>query len=123
MIGGGVRNGDYITFAAERRGMEPPDRDYLLVHAAYTSILHRSRFSWWMQVTTDTPLMEHYLGSDEDDIGGHGEGDDTLKVRGYGRGASWARVDSTPDGLLPPLVRAFLACAAISLAVMVWICT
>ncbi|RDX47311.1 hypothetical protein OH76DRAFT_791774 [Lentinus brumalis] len=121
MIGGGVHNGDYITFAAKRRGIEPPDRDYLLVHAAYTSILHRSGFSWWMQVTTDTPLMEHYLGSGEDDIGGRRDGDDTPKVQGSGRNASWARVDSPPDVLLPPLVRALLACAAISLAFVVWI--
>ncbi|TFK88490.1 hypothetical protein K466DRAFT_564750 [Polyporus arcularius HHB13444] len=94
MIGGGVRNGDYITFAAKRRGIEPPDRDYLLVHAAYTSILHRSGFSWWMQVTTDTPLMEHYLGSDEDDIGGHGEGDDTLKFIFFAkaRPESWTMI-------------------------------
>ncbi len=78
----GAGNGKYVTFSDHSRddfahtdsdsgheGIELPCRDNLMIHAAYTSIVHRSGFVGWQEAIAIPmySLMDCYLGSDDDD--------------------------------------------------------
>ncbi|KAI0720677.1 hypothetical protein C8T65DRAFT_632399 [Cerioporus squamosus] len=74
----GAPHGQYVTFSdhsgRDQSGIELPSRDNLMVHAAYTSILHRSGLVGWADASPMYSLMDCYLGADDDE-----DDDETLQ--------------------------------------------